>query len=189
MPTKAKKPTQPRKDAKIYYVTSNIFTSANLLEETKELCEKKRATYRKYAPSELLKDKKFKSDCELVRKKEKIIAINKDGEAEQIEIEMTYFDSVEWVHFIRVSEFKDLENFITECDDQGFDVVVKYFNPDEINDHEEKFLAANIGLEVSGDGELFGLLILQDEFLLDEDGDFEEGCGDENCPDCGNQDD
>lgn len=155
-----------------------------MLNEIKDLCERERAVYRKMAPSEILKNKKFDKDCELVKKKQKVVSFNKEGEVEQIEVDFTFFDEKGWKYFIQPTSLKELEDFIVECDEYGFDVIIRYYDPETMEDFEEKFVSNNFGVDLLE--EPFGVAILQDAFLM-EDEDFEGGCDDPDC-DCHKED-
>ncbi len=189
MPTKAKKPQSP-KIAKKIYVTSQVFCSDNMLNEIKDLCEREKTSYRMAAPSESVKHKKFKPNCELVEKMQKVVGTNKDGEMKEMEISFKFWDEPGFAYYIQPTTLEEFENFIVECDEYGFDTIIRYYDPENLEDFEEKWISSNIGISLPE--EPFGVAILQDAFLMEEDGDddFEEGgCGDPSCPDCGNQDD
>jgi len=184
MPTKVKKIKNSPNQAKKIYVTSQIFCSDNLLNEIKDLCDRDKTSYRKAAPSEVVKGKKFKPNCELIEKDQKLVGVSADGEIKEIEIPFKFWDEVGFSYYIQPQSLEELENFILECDEHGFDMIIRYYNPDNLEDFEEKWLAENIGLDLPEVP--FGVAILQDEFLLDaEDG----SCGDPDCPDCGGKDD
>lgn len=172
MPTKTKsQKVKNLQTNKKFYVCSTLFNSAEILEQTKELCEKERSTYRKFAPSEIVKDKKFKPDCELVKKSQKVITRNEDGGIEEKEMEFHFWDSKEWRFFIRPQNLQEFEEFVNDC---GFEASIRYFYPDEMEEYEEKWVEQQLGVDPIEDP--FAIVTLLDEELLDE-----MGCDDPNC--------
>ena len=175
MPAKTKKkPQQGRK----YFCHSQVLSSSNLPPSIKELLHKERATFRKTVPTVILDKKDLKKCREVTTRMEKMMSVDKEGNASEVEVSLTSYDENGWRYYLKPEGLEDIEEFLSLLE---MEVNFSVFDPENDDDEEVNWIEENLGMPAPE--EKCVVMVIQDSFLFD---DFEEDgpCGDPNCEFC-----
>lgn len=172
-----------KKNLTKFYVTSEVFSSADLPPFVTEHCHKEKASYRYHRLEKAVDPDDLKRAQEIVRETKNITVENEEGERKEVSLDFISYDRARWRHYFQP---KTIEELISFTKDVGFEFSLTNYDPAEDEEELEKYLEMEIGTPLPE--EPIVLVKMIDGFMVEGDDDDEEGCGDPNCPDCNPKD-
>ncbi len=177
-----KSPTKPakfksKKALTKFYITSEVFNSADLPSFVTELCNKERAVYRVKTIEDAVDKDELKRAQEIVRTRQKLWRVKPGEEPEEVEMSVIEYDIPRWRHYFQPESVGELVNFMNEI---GFELTLTNFDPEE-NEGEnlEKWVEFEIGSPLPEEPVVVAQMV--DAFMVE---DSENGeCDDPEC-DC-----
>lgn len=153
-----------------HYVATELYTSGDVPDFIKDLCEREPTSYRQTKPAEALSSKEKRDGREKVTSKGKMITMV-DGEQQEKEIDLVSFDKPGWRYYVEFETIKDMHDFFDEINEHiEIPAFIKFIDPDHCEFCAE-LIEVNLGLEECPEGSY--LIYFADEFLLGDDMEFE----------------
>lgn len=180
----AKSPTKPqnfksKKNLIKFYVTSEVFNSADLPSFITELCHKERSVYRVKTIEATVDKDELKRAQEVIRTKEPMLRFKPGEEPEKVEMDLIEYDIPRWRHYFQPASIQELQEFIKET---GFELNLTTFNAEEDEESLGKWVEFEIGSPLPEEPIIVAQIV--DGFMVEDE---ESGVCD--CDQCQNEDD